>query len=175
MERKKTYIAFDAMGVINHEFSNFAAFLQLERYEKTYGNRFDFVNMDEIKFAAEHEGMLTTTLQQRFVKDMREADNVLVVASPVVNVDSEILSWQIRTAVYRHRLPLIVAYAHHESLSDEDIQNHHVWLPQAVREMVEGNHAYVAHVPFTIDKLERALKTFSAKEQVYPWSATTIF
>ena len=175
MDIKNTYIAFDASGMINHEFSNLHTFLQFDRYQATYPNRFNFINMDEIKFASEHDGQITASLEQRFFKRMAEADNVLVVASPLINVESDILNWQIRTAVYRYRLPLIIAYAHHDHFSEEEIQTHYVWLPHAVREMVEGDHAYVAHIPLTIDKLERALRSFSVRDHTYPWTSTTVF
>lgn len=175
MNTRKTYIAFDAVGVTDHEFSNLPSFLLLERFQRSFPGRFDFINMDEIRFASEHEGQVTTTLQKRFAEKIGEADNVVMVASPMTNASSPILNWQLGRAVLRRRLPLIVAYAHTDHLTEETLDARRVWLPEVVRYMIDRDHAYVAHIPLTVDKLERALASFSARDGLYPWTARTIF
>jgi len=176
MEKRGTYIAFDADGVHDRINSNYHTFRQLREWQKSYPNRFNFINLDAIDFSAEHEDLLDSTLKNNFLKTMAEADNLLVIASPVINPESEILNWQISRAVNRFHLPVIIAYAGLDEVKDETIQEFWTWLPVKFRKyMTVNSWACMAHVPLTRDKLERALNTFRLSTQEYPWDSTTIF
>ena len=175
MKPRATYIAFDADAVQDTVNSNWHPFRQLEEWQKNHPNRFNFVNMHEIHFSSEHDDLLETTTKSRFLKLMAEADNLLVVASPVLNTESHILNWQISRCVNRFHLPVIIAYAGLEELDEGSIEKFWTWLPNKPRKYIGLDSARMAHIPLTRDKLERALGTFSVSEQFYPWNSTTIF
>ena len=175
MKPRATYIAFDADAVQDTVNSNWHTFRQLEEWQKNHPNRFNFVNMHEIHFSSEHDYLLETTTKSRFLKLMAEADNLLVVASAVLNTESHILNWQISRCVNRFHLPVIIAYAGLEELDEGSIEKFWTWLPNKPRKYIGLDSARMAHIPLTRDKLERALGTFSVSEQFYPWNSTTIF
>lgn len=176
METKGTYIAFDACGVLDHVNSNLRTFKQLGEWQKSFPGRFDFVNLEDINFSSTHDDLLDSTMKTEFLRKMSQADNVLVIASPVINTESPILNWQISRAVNRFHLPVIIAYAGLEEVKEDTIQQYWNWLPQKFRKyMTINSWARMAHIPLTRDKLERALKTYSRSKQQYPWDSTTIF
>lgn len=176
MERKGTYIAFDANGVKDEVNSNLHTFRQMAEWQRNWPSRFNFINMDSIEFAAAHEDILESTLKAQMLKQMAWADRLLVVVSPVINTESHILNWQISRAVNRFHLPVIIAYAGLDTVSEETIQEYWTWLPYKFKKYITRySWAQMAHIPLTKDKLERAILTFSARRQSYPWDATTIF
>lgn len=175
MNNHRTYIAFDATGVYDHINSNFHSFLQLEEWERSAPSRFHFLNTQEIDFSSYHDDLVDSTLKRHFLGLMEKADNLIVVASPVLNVDSPILNWQISRAVNRFRLPVIVCYAGLDYVNEDTIRTFWSWLPAKIRKYIGRSSAKMCHIPLTKDKLERALGAFSVNENLYPWDATTIF
>lgn len=171
----RTYVAYDATGVVDHVNSNLHSFHTMRRWAEQWPTRFNFLNMQEIDFSSQHDDMLDTTVKRLLADQMAMADNLLVLASPVINVDSEILNWQISRGVNRFHLPVIVAYAGLERVDETIIQKYWTWLPQKIRKYICRDSARIAHIPFTQDKLERALKAFSLTDGNYPWDAMTIF
>ena len=103
------------------------------------------------------------------------ADNLVVMASPVMNVESPILNWQISRAVNRYRLPVIVCYVGLDMVDEKTIKSYWAWLPNKIRKYIGRDSAYMCHIPLTKDKLERALGAFSVNDGTYPWNSTTIF
>lgn len=176
MDKKGTYIAFDAAGVLDHVNSNLHTFLQLEQWQQQYPKRFNFTNLEEIHFSSDHDDLVDSTIKRRFLTRMAESDNALVVVSPVINTESPILNWQISRMVNHFHLPVIIAYAGLTEVNDEVIQQYWTWLPQKIKKYITRNSwARMAHIPLTREKLERALSTYSKAEQSYPWDSTTIF
>lgn len=174
-EMSKTYLAYDATGVIDHVNSNLHSFHTMHEWQRSNPERFHFLNMEEIDFSSMHDDMVDTTVKRQLTDAMAKADNLLVLASPVINVDSEILNWQISRGVNRFHLPVIVAYVGLERVDDDTIQTYWTWLPQKIRKYIARDSARMAHVPFTKDKLERALKAYSLSEGSYPWDSVTIY
>ena len=175
MRPRATYIAFDADAVRDAVNSNLHTFRQLQEWEKNHPDRFHFVHMHEIEFSAQQYDLLETTTKTRFLRLMAEADNLLVVASPVLNTESHILNWQISRCVNRFHLPVVIAYAGLDELGEDSIEKFWTWLPNKPRKYIGLDSARMAHIPLTRDKLERALGTFSVSDQFYPWNSTTIF
>jgi len=175
MKARNTYIAFDANAVRDVVNSNLHTFKQLDEWQKNHPDRFNFINLDEIYFSSEHDDLLESTTKSRFLNRMAEADNLLVVASAVLDTESHILNWQISRCVNRFHLPVIIAYAGLTELDETSIEKFWTWLPQKFKKYIGLDSARMAHIPLTRDKLERALGTFSVSEQFYPWNSTTIF
>ncbi len=175
MNVNKTYIAFDSAGVLDHEHSNLYIFRQLAEWQKRFPNRFNFINLDAIEFSSTHDNMVDTTVKTNFLNIMKEADNMMVVVSKLTNVDSPMLNWQISRCVNRFRLPVIIAYAGLDRLEPDAVKTYWDRLPQKFKKYIGRDSARMCHVPLTMDKLERALGTFSASSNMYPWDSTTIF
>ena len=175
MNTHKTYIAFDAAGVVDPVNSNLHTFRQMEYWERSYPSRFHFLNTREIDFSSEHDDLVESTVKRRFLSIMANADNLVVMASPVMNVESPILNWQISRAVNRCRLPVIICYVGLDVVDEKTIKNYWSWLPNKIRKYIGRDSAYMCHIPLTKDKLERALGAFSVNDGTYPWNSTTIF
>lgn len=175
MNLNRTYIAFDSVGVLDHEHSNLHIFQQLADMQKRFPNRFQFLNMNAIEFSSEHDDLVDTTVKSDFLRIMADADNLLVVVSSYTNVDSHMLNWQISRCVNRFHLPVIIAYAGVNALEKDAVQTYWSRLPQKIKKYIGRDSARMCHIPLTMDKLERALSTFSAKDNMYPWDSTTIY
>ena len=171
----KTYIAFDAYGVIDHENSNMPVYVSLERWAMEYPDRFCFVNTDDIDFSAEHEDPVDSTVKGHFLQRMADADNLLVIASAKTHVESPILNWQISKAVNRYHLPVVVAYDGFDKVDEQTMVDFFGHLPNKIRKYMGRNSAPIAHIPLTKDKLERALSSFSVKDGLFAWDSRTIF
>ena len=171
----RTYVAYDATGMVDHVNSNLHSFQQMQVWQRNQPGRFSFLNMDAIDFSSEHDDWLDTTLKRQLLDVMQEADNLLVLASPVINVASPILNWQISRGVNRFHLPVVVAYAGLDRVDEGVVRKYWTWLPEKVRKYIARDSAYIAHIPFTQDKLERALKAYSVRDRLYPWHSVTIF
>lgn len=175
MNTNKTYVAYDATGVLDHINSNLHTFQELKAWQRMNPSRFHFLNMDEIIFSSEHDDLVDSTVKTRLLRLMEKADNLLVLVSSVTNVESPILNWQISKAVNRYHLPVIIAYVGRNQLHDTSIQDNWHRLPNKIRKYIGRDSARMAHIPLTQDKLERALGTFSVDAASYPWNSQTIF
>ena len=175
MNTHKTYVAYDATGVLDHVNSNLRTFQQLHAWERMHPDRFNFLNIGEIYFSSEHDDMVDSTVKTRLLAVMSHADNLLVIVSSFTNVESPILNWQISRAVNRFHLPVIIAYVGKEQLHDHSVEDNWHRLPNKIRKYIGRDSARMCHIPLTQDKLERALSTFSVGAQTYPWNSTTIF
>lgn len=175
MNKNKTYVAFDAQGVLDHEHSNLRYFHQMREWQRQYPQRYCFLNMEDIDFSATHDDLVDSTFKVHCLKLMERADNLLVLASSLMDVESPALNWQISRAVNRFRLPVVVAYVGYDMLNDGSIKENWPHLPNKVRKYIGLDSARMAHVPLTKDKLERALGAYSVKKGLYPWNSTTIF
>lgn len=175
MNTHKTYVAYDATGVFDHENSNLRIFHQLNAWQRLQPHRFRFLNMNEINFSSEHDDLVDSTVKHRLLDVMKDADNLLVLVSPFTNVESPILNWQISRAVNRFHLPVIIAYYGKAKLDDHSVEDNWSRLPNKIRKYIGRDSARMCHIPLTQDKLERALGTFSVGAQAYPWNSTTIF
>jgi hypothetical protein len=175
MNSHNTYVAFDARGVIDPVYSNLYTFHIMQEWERALPQRYHFLNMSEIDFSALHEDLLDTTVKHKLISIMQRADNLLVMASPVMDVESPILNWQISRAVNRFRLPVIVAYVGLDRVDDSTLVRFRAWQPNKIRKYISRDSARMCHIPLTKDKLERALGAFSVHDGTYPWNSTTIF
>lgn len=175
MNTNKTYIAFDASGIAEVEHSNLKTFRLLQKWESQFPDRYHFVNLDDINFSSEHQDLIDSTLKTYLLHKMEQADNLLVLCSNVMNTESPILNWQISKAVNRFRLPVIVAYVGVENIYEKTMSDYMPFMANKIRKYLGRDSAPMAHIPLTKDKLERALSSFSARDNLYPWHSNTIF
>ena len=92
MNTNKTYVAFDAQGVYDHEHSNLHYYQQMREWQRQYPQRYAFLNMQDIDFSSMHEDLIDSTFKVRCLRQMAEADNLLVLASDLMNVESTTLN-----------------------------------------------------------------------------------
>ncbi len=175
MKQKGTYVAYDAEGVYDHELSNLHTFVQLQRWQNENPSAFNFLNMQEIMFSSMHDDLVDSTLKVALLRKMECADNLLVLASDVMNVKSPILNWQISRAVNRFHLPVVVAYVNKDRVTQEIIDNYRLHIPAKICKYMDRDSARMAHVPLSRDKLARALAAYSLSANEYPWDSTTIY
>lgn len=175
MNTNKTYIAFDTNAVLDHVNSNLHLFHRLADWQKRYPTRFQFINLDSIEFSSLHGDLVDTTVKTNFLKIMSRADNLLIVISKHTDVNSPMLNWQISRCVNRYKLPVIIAYDGLSALGPDAVQTYWSRLPQKIKKYIGRDSARMCHVPLTMDKIERALGTFSVNTNIYPWDSTTIF
>lgn len=175
MNTNKTYIAYDAQGVLDHVNSNLPLFHLLGDWQKRFPQRFQFINLEEIDFSSLHDDLVDSTVKSKFLKIMAEADNLLVVVSSRTVADSPMLNWQISRCVNRYHLPVIIAYAGETVLEDDAVTKFWQRLPVKIKKYIGRDSARMCHVPLTMDKLERALGYFSVNTNTYPWNSTTIY
>lgn len=171
----KSYLAFDPIGVATAEQNDLRYFHRMFEWQHLYPNRFDFINSADIEFFAEHGEKPEKEMKRRFIEQLREADHIIVPASETTNVDGSILNWQISQAVNGFRLPVIVCYMGMENLFEKDFERCESWMPAKIRKYISRDSALIAHIPFTRDKLERAVAYFSLNERTLPWDSKTIF
>ena len=171
-----TYIVFDAQGVSRSDNRYLHLFRQIAEWQRMFPGRFRFLNLETIAFAAQHDDVLDSTIKARMEREMGEADNMLVLVSPLQDTESPVLNWQISRGVNRFHLPVVIAYAGLEKVEEDTIRECWNWLPRKFKKYITRYPwARMAHIPLTMDKLERALKNYSAERQKYPWDAETIF
>lgn len=175
MNTFKTYIAFDCTGVRDAENSNLPTFKRLNQWKQMNPDRYNFANLEDIKFAATHDEILENNLKHNLLEKMKRADNMIIVASDKLNTESYMLNWQISRAVNGLHMPVIVCYAGLTSMTDELMRDHEKWLPNKIKKYMRRKSARIAHIPLTKDKLERALNAYSRNEGLYPWDESTIF
>lgn len=175
MNSHTTYIAFDARGVLDHVNSNLHTFHQIQEWQRVSPRRYHFLNLREIDISSLHDDLLDSTMKRKMLTVMQKADNLLVMASPVMDVESPILNWQISRAVNRFKLPVIVCYVGLDYVNDSTLEKFRAWQPNKIRKYISRDSARMCHIPLTKDKLERALGTFSVRDGIYPWDSTTIF
>ncbi len=176
MDSKGTYIAYDSTGVVDSVNSNQHTLRQLAEWQRNDPTRFNFVNMYGINFAIRQEERLDSTMKSYMLREMTLADNMLVIASPVTDTESHMLNWQISRGVNRFHLPVVIAYTGLDAVSEKTIEQYWVWLPRKIKKYIHlSSWARMAHIPLTKDKLARALGTYSASRQCYPWDHSTIF
>ena len=171
----KSYLVFDPVGVATSERNNLRYFHQMFEWQRLYPNRFDFLNTEDIEFYAGLGEKLEKNMKRHFIELMGEADHIIVPASATTNVDSPLLNWQISQAVNGFRLPVIVCYMGVENIFVKDFVRYENWVPAKIRKYISRDSALIAHIPFTRDKLERAVASFSLKDHLLPWNSTTIF
>ena len=172
----ETYIAFDAYGIKDKLNSNWPYLRNLLAWQHSFPERFGFNDLEDmVKLHELGDDPLETRIQKFLIKKIEAADNLLVVSSAQMNVESPILNWQIKQAVQTYRLPVIVAYAGVSALTPGVIEENLCHLPVKLREYMAEGSAKVAHVPLNMDKVERACKFYSRREGHYAWSDKTIF
>ena len=170
---KPTYIIFDATGIINQQKSNYGALRSLSAWQHSFPDRFKFNDLEDVLFCATHSELEESRIWTYLQKKMDESDNVLILASENLKVTSSILNKQVDYAV-RKNIPVIVTYVGLDRLNSDSIDACVSWLPTNLKK-AQKEGLKIVHIPFTMDKIERACKNFSKERAMYGLTGKTIY
>lgn len=160
----KTYVAFDGQGVLSHQLNKaYDAYLALKQGQNTLR----FITDHDISFE-DITDITSDVLKRRLETRMKQADNVLVIASEDSDVDNPLLNWEVETAIHTYHLPVIVAYVDAPALSNSTIQLVHNWLPKSLQQLILSNQTKVAHLRWNVTRVLQACTRYSRSKDIYP-------
>lgn len=160
----KTYVAFDGQGVLSHQLNKaYDAYLALKQGQNTLR----FITDHDISFE-DITDITSDVLKRRLETRMKQADNVLVIASEDSDIDNPLLNWEVETAIHTYHLPVIVAYVDAPALSNSTIQLVHNWLPKSLQQLILSNQTKVAHLRWNVTRVLQACTRYSRSKDIYP-------
>ena len=171
--RNGTYVAFDGNGQNDPTKGDLKYLGILRAWKESDNIDFNFTDSHKKTFQV-RDSSSEATLKSRLEERMRNSKNMLVIISDDTNFDRGLLNWEIRTAQDKYDLPMIVAYAGEHYLpwlTDELIEK----LPREIWRDVKCGGNHYAHIPFTKDRIKRAIDHYSVVSGVYPNSEKDIF
>lgn len=167
----KTYVAFDGQGVLSHQHNKaYEAYMALKNDENTLR----FITDHDISFE-DITDITSDVLKRRLEVRMKQADNILVIASQDSDVNNPLLVWEVETAIHTYHLPVIVAYVDAPALSNSSIQMVHNWLPAPLQQLIKENQIKVAHLRWGKAKVLEACTKYSRSKDIYPPFSRYIF
>ena len=171
--RNGTYVAFDGNGQNDPTKGDLKYLGILRAWKESDNIDFNFTDSHKKTYQV-RDSCSEATLKSRLEERMRNSKNMLVIISDDTNYDRGLLNWEIQTAQEKYGLPIIVAYAGEHylpCLTDDLIEK----LPKTIRgDVMFGGNRY-AHIPFTKDRIKRAIDHYSVVSGVYPNSEKEIF
>lgn len=171
--RNGTYVAFDGNGQNDPTKGDLKYLGILRAWKESDNIDFNFTDSHKKTYQV-RDSSSEATLKSRLEDRMRFSKNMLVIISDDTNFDRGLLNWEIQTAQEKYGLPIIVAYAGEQylpRLTNELIEK----LPREIWRDVKFGGNHYAHIPFTKDRIKRAIDHYSVVSGVYPNSEKDIF
>lgn len=171
--RNGTYVAFDGNGQNDPTKGDLKYLGILRAWKESDNIDFNFTDSHKKTYQV-RDSSSEDTLKSRLEERMSNSKNMLVIISDDTNFDRGLLNWEIRTAQEKYGLPIIVAYAGEQylvRLTDDLIEK----LPKTIWRDVKFGGNHYAHIPFTKDRIKRAIDHYSVVSGVYPNSEKEIF
>lgn len=171
--RNGTYVAFDGNGQNDPTKGDLKYLGILRAWKESDNIDFNFTDSHKKTYQV-RDSSSEATLKSRLEERMRNSKNMLVIISDDTNFDRGLLNWEIQTAQEKYGLPIIVAYAGEQylpRLTDELIEK----LPREIWRDVKFGGNHYAHIPFTKDRIMRAIDHYCVVSGVYPNSEKEIF
>ena len=171
--RNGTYVAFDGNGQDDPTKGDLKYLGILRAWKKSDNIDFNFTDSHKKTYQV-RDSSSEETLKSRLEERMSNSKNMLVIISDDTSFDRGLLNWEIQTALDKYDLPIIVAYAGEHYLpwlTDELIEK----LPREIWRDVKFGGNHYAHIPFTKDRIKRAIDHYSVVSGVYPNSEKEIF
>lgn len=171
--RNGTYIAFDGNGKTDPTKGDLKYLGILRAWKESDNIDFNFTDSHKKTYQV-RDTSSEATLKSRLEERMAGSKNMLVIISEDTNFDRGLLNWEIETAINKYELPIIVAYTGEQflpTLTHELIEK----LPREIWYSVKFGDNNFAHIPFTKDRIKRAVDHYSVVRGVYPTSESEIF
>lgn len=171
--RNGTYVAFDGNGQTDPTKGDLKYLGILRAWKESDNIDFNFTDSHKKTYQV-RDTSSEETLKSRLEERMRNSKNMLVIISDDTNFDRGLLNWEIKTAHDKYELPIIVAYTGEQFLpwlSNDLIEK----LPKEIWGDVKFGGNHYAHIPFTKDRIKRAIDHYSVVSGVYPNSEKEIF
>lgn len=171
--RNGTYVAFDGNGQNDPTKGDLKYLGILRAWKESDNIDFNFTDSHKKTYQV-RDSSSEATLKSRLEDRMRFSKNMLVIISDDTNFDRGLLNCEIQTAQEKYGLPIIVAYAGEQylpRLTNELIEK----LPREIWRDVKFGGNHYAHIPFTKDRIKRAIDHYSVVSGVYPNSEKDIF
>lgn len=171
--RNGTYVAFDGNGQNDPTKGDLKYLGILRAWKESDNIDFNFTDSHKKTYQV-RDSSSEETLKSRLEERMSNSKNMLVIISDDTNFNRGLLNWEIRTAQEKYGLPIIVAYAGEQylvRLTEDLIEK----LPRAIWRDVKFGGNHYAHIPFTKDRIKRAIDHYSVVSGVYPNSEKEIF
>lgn len=171
--RNGTYVAFDGNGQTDPTRGDLKYLGILRAWKESDNIDLNFTDSHKKTYQV-RDTSSEETVKARLEERMSNSKNMLVIISDNTNYDRGLLNWEIETARDKYNLPIIIAYTDEQYLpwlTNELIEK----LPRAIRADVKfGGYSY-AHIPFTKDRIMRAIDHYSVVSRVYPRSEKEVF
>lgn len=171
--RNGTYVAFDGNGQTDPTKGDLKYLGILRAWKESDNIDFNFTDSHKKTYQV-RDTSSEKTLKSRLEERMSNSKNMLVIISDDTNFDRGLLNWEIETAHNKYRLPIIVAYTGEQYLpylTNDLIEK----LPKEIWGDVKFGGNHYAHIPFTKDRIKRAIDHYSVVSGVYPNSEKEIF
>lgn len=171
--RNGTYVAFDGNGQTDPTKGDLKYLGILRAWKESDNIDFNFTDSHKKTYQV-RDTSSEETVKTRLEERMSNSKNMLVIISDDTNYDRGLLNWEIETGRNKYNLPIIIAYAgelYLPWLTSELVAK----LPRIIWTDVKfGGHFY-AHIPFTKDRIMRAIDHYSVVSRVYPKSEKEVF
>lgn len=171
--RNGTYVAFDGNGQTDPTKGDLRYLGILRAWKESDNIDFNFTDSHKKTYQV-RDTSSEETLKRRLEERMSDSKNMLVIISDDTNFSRGLLNWEIETAQCKYNLPVIVTYTGEQFLSrltKELIEK----LPRKIWYDVNfGGNCY-AHIPFTKDRIKRAIEKYSVVNGTFPCCETEIF
>lgn len=156
--RTGTYFAFDGLGETNPARSDFKYYATVQSWDAAKGIDFRFVNSHD-KAGAVRDTSKKATLVSSILQRLNASKNMIVLISSDTRKSGSMLSFEIEKAVDSYKIPLIIAYAGYDWITEPNVLSA-LW-PTALATRLNNGTAKAIHVPFRKDAILDAIGQFS--------------
>lgn len=158
VNRTGTYFAFDGLGETDPTKSDFRYYAIVQKWDAAIGIDFKFVNSHD-KASAVRDTSKRTTLEASILQRLRASKNMVVILSDDTRKTGSMLSFEIEKAVDTYKIPLILAYANYDCITDPGTLSAR-W-PNSLQTRINNRTAIAIHVPFKKDAILDAISQFT--------------
>jgi len=160
--RDGTYVSYHLGGTVP-PFASESEFQTLLKSWTDKGDEAFAYVTNEMKDLAVTDARKRTALRQAAMKSLRNSKHLLLLVDETTHFDTTWVPFEIEQAVDHCEIPIIAAYLDYNYIIAPD-QLRNLW-PDALTKRIEDASARVIHVPFKMEPVVKALRTYHRKLQ----------
>jgi hypothetical protein len=157
VNRTGTYFAFDGLGETDPAKSDFKYYVTVQGWSAASHIEFKFVDSHD-KASAVRDSSKLATLQASIRERLAGSKNMVIIVSGSTRTTGSVLSWEVEKAVDYYDLPLIIAYAGCEVMTNPEAYSSR-W-PETLASRIQSGNAKAIHIPFKKDAMLNAIRRF---------------